>query len=423
MPVNTYDYYQAIRRKRRRSTSFDSKQLNETKQFSNCRNTMKTLDNCLGNNSDISSLSRVRGGPPSASMYDKKTVMMRVQFQITAARETSPILLSPPSSPTADEKEYPLIKSASASLCENSNSYTQTVGNCLQMRLLHDQHAHDQPKLLDNDNEVHQAGNSRLESKRLHRRRPSTTIGVNLDSKGGFTSYNYDKRVEYCAHTSHVSHSSSDHTTRCISHGSFKRTASVRTTSNTATSLHHSSLSNSSSCSASQSKERCNESIYFKRDGQRFGHEFTLKLSVDCSYKCLLKIKPSIPLRSISIQGHDINFYDCTQSTISSITNSCDDDNQQQNERTLHANVAQHFLNNHLAKRNSDQLMYVFDWSASRFDVNKNKNRTEVQMMLRFDNGQTLALPLQVKFYHSDRRQHLNWGKYTACCLTIALII
>lgn len=57
-------------------------------------------------------------------------------------------------------------------------------------------------------------------------------------------------------------------------------------------------------------------------------------------------------------------------------------------------------------------MIYVFDWSANRFDVNKNKARTEVQMLLKFIDGQTVMLPLQVKFYYSDCRQHLNWGKF-----------
>lgn len=72
-----------------------------------------------------------------------------------------------------------------------------------------------------------------------------------------------------------------------------------------------------------------------------------------------------------------------------------------------------HFAASHCSSANShlgSQLIYMFDWSATRFEVNKNKARTQVQTVLKFNNGQILTLPLQVKFYQSERRQHLNWG-------------
>jgi len=281
------------------------------------------------------------------------------------------------------------------------------------------------------------------------------------------------------------------------------------------------------------------EHIYFKRDGQRFGHEFTLKLAVDKSYRCLLKVRPLIPLQAISIQGHQVAFVDCSggvgvgslglpagrqlqlrrssnsQQTNHHLSSSAPSSSlalaQQQHliagnardqpQRGAHSLVAarqsagdvlqlngslqahrhsaqlgaggggskqsrptsqqhpalshaqtlgaptewassqqqrlgqverqlreqllrqqqqqqmlRHFSSSSLGStvgpthHLSGQLVYMFDWSAARFQVNKNKNRTQIQTVLKFKNGQILSLPLQVKFYEPDCRQHLSWG-------------
>lgn len=223
------------------------------------------------------------------------------------------------------------------------------------------------------------------------------------------------------------------------------------------------------------------EHIYFKRDGQRFGHEFTLKLSVDRTYRCLLKVRPLIPLQGISIQGHQALFVDCSQTSSSislNTTNSFSSNsinqpasaptsstglnrswqnihhhhNQQQQHNQANINsssssnnhrqqykhnsigrplyhqqlsdsfllyqqqqnqMMRHFAASHCSSTNSHlgtQLIYMFDWSASRFEVNKNKARTQIQTLLKFKNGQILTLPLQVKFYQPECKQHLSWG-------------
>lgn len=236
------------------------------------------------------------------------------------------------------------------------------------------------------------------------------------------------------------------------------------------------------------------EHIFFKRDGQRFGHEFTLKLAVDKTYRCLLKVRPLIPLQTISIQGHHVLFADCshqaspagnhnhllsgggrratagsvsapasslalnnrssswqlaqdktattqhsTNTTSRTIINNSTNNNNHHNHRLLaHAQtlgpsklslsslsrqeflyqqqqnqMLRYFATSHCSTSHSHlggQLMYMFDWSAGRFEVNKNKARTEVSAVLKFKNGQILSLPLQIKFYEPERRQHLNWG-------------
>lgn len=215
------------------------------------------------------------------------------------------------------------------------------------------------------------------------------------------------------------------------------------------------------------------EHIYFKRDGQRFGHEFTLKLAVDRTYRCLLKVRPLLPLQAISIQGHHVLFADCSQhatvghgpasapASSTALSTSWHSGGQQHQQQQQHSPTyrTNHTRNNHhrqasrsaagagashrhqlshalttgnlhsaLAHRQQSQMLrhfaqaasnsshlgsqlnYMFDWSANRFQVNKNKNRTEVQTVLKFANGQILSLPLQVKFYQSECRQHLNWG-------------
>lgn len=257
------------------------------------------------------------------------------------------------------------------------------------------------------------------------------------------------------------------------------------------------SLSSSSSIHSSRSHQSAREHIYFKRDGQRFGHEFTLKLAVNKTYRCLLKVRPLIPLQAISIQGSQVLFADCSQrnviqqqqqqqassnigggrnsfsnlthrfspsqstnlfSSSSSSTSALNrswqnihNDNTNSNKNIIkttphnhrlnHAQTTnsinlrhnilnnnhpmnlyqqqqnqmlRHFAASHCSSSSSShlggQLIYMFDWSANRFEVNKNKNRTQVNTVLKFNNGQILTLPLQVKFYQSECKQHLSWG-------------
>lgn len=264
------------------------------------------------------------------------------------------------------------------------------------------------------------------------------------------------------------------------------------------------SSSTSSLVSSSRSPGQLREHIYFKRDGQRFGHEFTLKLAVNKTYRCLLKVRPLIPLQTISIQGSQILFADCSQRNVIQTTNSGSTaspgrssfssvnrfspstqstnlyssstsasalnrswqnihnttststnrtsissplqyPNNHHHHRLNHAQTTNSInLRHHLSSMNSSnqqpislyqqqqnqmlrnfaashcsslssshlggQLIYMFDWSANRFEVNKNKNRTQVNTILKFKNGQILTLPLQVKFYRSECKQHLNWG-------------
>lgn len=278
-------------------------------------------------------------------------------------------------------------------------------------------------------------------------------------------------------------------------------------------------LANNQRAKQQQTSHLMREHIYFKRDGQRFGHEFTLKLAVNKTYRCLLKVRPLIPLQAISIQGSQILFADCSQrnviqttnsgsihsaasqpnsgaarSSFSNInrfspsqstnlyssysstsalnrswqnihntTNNCGSltnrtsinsqlqspnnhhhyhnhqhhrlnhaqttnsinlrhDLQMNHDQQLPINLYQqqqnqmlrHFAASHCSSSSSShlggQLIYMFDWSANRFEVNKNKNRTQVNTVLKFKNGQILSLPLQVKFYQSECKQHLNWG-------------
>ena len=54
--------------------------------------------------------------------------------------------------------------------------------------------------------------------------------------------------------------------------------------------------------------------------------------------------------------------------------------------------------------------IYSFSWNTSKTDANKKKDRTKVQLLLQFQGGLTLIIPLQVKFYKPEDTQHLTWG-------------
>lgn len=386
-----------------------------------------------------------------------QNVSMKIQFQITTSPDMGMLPPTPTVASSLQQKDSPLLmKHRSNSAMVPSSQTTTTLdqqhndedtiaARRHQLQILHQQKIETDERQQTQNNQV-----SNGSFKREHRRRPSTTIGVNLDSKGSVTNHHNiaaisqqcqsedsakDKIASLQA-TTIQANSPSGLTARSATFGSF---------SGSETNSHH-------------SDDCLKESIYFKRDGQRFNHEFTLKLSVDRTYRCLLKIKPSIPLQSISIQGHHIRFHDCTltsqqsklnkfvtttiqshyqqqqaNNNINNNNNAETATNQQQKLASLKSvdhhqpispihHLTKHFLHTHSHTHNSGQLIYVFDWSASRFEVNKNKARTEVQMVLKFKNGETLMLPLQVKFYYSDCRQHLNWGKYPSYFLGALLI-
>ncbi|RWS06020.1 CB1 cannabinoid receptor-interacting protein 1-like protein, partial [Dinothrombium tinctorium] len=58
----------------------------------------------------------------------------------------------------------------------------------------------------------------------------------------------------------------------------------------------------------------------------------------------------------------------------------------------------------------NDASKYLFSWSAVKVEANKKKKRTKVQLMLQFQGGLSLILPLQAKFYKMEDTQHLTWG-------------
>lgn len=115
-----------------------------------------------------------------------------------------------------------------------------------------------------------------------------------------------------------------------------------------------------------------NQNIYFKRDGSRFGQEYTLKLKSETKYRCTITIKPSIPLQSVSAQDSLVNLTDLTKQNGSST--------------------------------------YELDW-PNTFPANKKKKRTDIPIVLKFQDGLSLSIPLQVKFYDAENNQHLQWGQ------------
>lgn len=62
-----------------------------------------------------------------------------------------------------------------------------------------------------------------------------------------------------------------------------------------------------------------------------------------------------------------------------------------------------------LTKQNGSST-YEFDWPTT-FPANKNKKRTDIPIVLKFQDGLSLSIPLQVKFYDSEKNQHLQWGQ------------
>lgn len=62
-----------------------------------------------------------------------------------------------------------------------------------------------------------------------------------------------------------------------------------------------------------------------------------------------------------------------------------------------------------LTKQNGSST-YEFDWPTT-FPANKNKKRTDIPIVLKFQDGLSLSIPLQVKFYDAENNQHLQWGQ------------
>uniref|UniRef100_A0A6G1S4Q9 CB1 cannabinoid receptor-interacting protein 1 n=1 Tax=Aceria tosichella TaxID=561515 RepID=A0A6G1S4Q9_9ACAR len=114
------------------------------------------------------------------------------------------------------------------------------------------------------------------------------------------------------------------------------------------------------------------QNVYFKRDGQRFGQEFTIKLKTETKYRCTMSLKPAIPLLSVSAHDALVNLVDQSKQDGSST--------------------------------------YEFEWPTT-FPANKRSKRTNIPIVLRFQDGTTLSIPLQVKFYDAENLQHLNWGQ------------
>lgn len=62
-----------------------------------------------------------------------------------------------------------------------------------------------------------------------------------------------------------------------------------------------------------------------------------------------------------------------------------------------------------MTKQNGSST-YEFDWPTI-FPANKNKKRTDIPIVLKFQDGLSLTIPLQVKFYDAENDQHLRWGQ------------
>jgi len=116
--------------------------------------------------------------------------------------------------------------------------------------------------------------------------------------------------------------------------------------------------------------------VYYKRDGTRFDSEFTLKFLVETGYEFIIFIRPSLPLKSIAVQGGGVNFTDLSSGQENAIGCS----------------------------------KYSFTWSSTKIDPNKKKDRTTLPLLLTFQDGINLLIPLQVKFYRQEDTQHVTWG-------------
>lgn len=117
-------------------------------------------------------------------------------------------------------------------------------------------------------------------------------------------------------------------------------------------------------------------SLTVKRDGNRFESEYTLKFLVETGYEFIIFVRPSLPLKSISVQGSGVSFTDLSSGQENQIGCS----------------------------------KYSFTWSSTSIDPNKKKDRTNLPLLLSFQDGVNLSIPLQVKFYRQEDTQHVTWG-------------
>lgn len=63
-----------------------------------------------------------------------------------------------------------------------------------------------------------------------------------------------------------------------------------------------------------------------------------------------------------------------------------------------------------LSQQENDRSTYTFSWNSAKISANKKKDRTTVQLLFQFQDGLSLVLPLQVKFYRPEDNDHLIWG-------------
>lgn len=458
---------------------------------------------------------------------DQSKISMKIQFHITVAPENEPLILdtshyvplndsnvaSPTTAPTPNQPESNRKRSTdSLSIADQiherlNRQSTSSTRRRQQLLAMHNQSALDNNSNNNNGDRLQQgrialcAGLREEPSSGMHSEDNITfraSLNDSLPLVGGAPAGR-----EPGARSSTITGGMQDEATlRFLARHQLRPSGSLNLSGSPGT----------PSASATNLRRSEREQIYFKRDGQRFGHEFTLKLAVDKNYRCLLKVRPLIPLQAISIQGHHVAFVDCStnpganlslsapassvslsnswqsingnkrsnltfvnyrntnhhntsknhhssttnnshsnghhhhhnhnhrlnhaQTTafgadrrMSSALNSPDTGEQHQTsplssalsrqlqqqllKQQQHTQMMRHFAASHCSPSGSHlggQLIYMFDWSAGRFEVNKNKARTQVQTVLKFKNGQILSLPLQVKFYQPESKQHLNWG-------------
>ncbi|XP_027205081.2 CB1 cannabinoid receptor-interacting protein 1-like isoform X1 [Dermatophagoides pteronyssinus] len=118
--------------------------------------------------------------------------------------------------------------------------------------------------------------------------------------------------------------------------------------------------------------------ICFKRDGQRFDEEFTLKLPVETNYEFLIQIRPPMPVRSVTIR-----MIDGDETGVKIVDQSSSEDG----------------------------AMYSFQWDTNNCIPDKKRKRSKLQINILFQDNMKLEIPLQIKFYKADDHNHLQWGQ------------
>lgn len=119
--------------------------------------------------------------------------------------------------------------------------------------------------------------------------------------------------------------------------------------------------------------------ICFKRDGQRFGEEFTLKLPIESQLEFQVQIRPPMPVRSVSIRTEQTTI---DETGVKLVDQSTPDQGS----------------------------LYSFQWDTNQFEANKKRKRSMLQIIIQFQDNSKLELPLQIKFYPLDNADHLAWG-------------